>query len=77
MQQLINLLKSVNPNIDYENERGLISDGVIDSLSFVMIFTAIAEKYGIDIPLEEMKSENFDSADAMLKLIERMNHKGQ
>ena len=76
MQQLINLLKSVNPNIDYENERGLISDGVIDSLSFVMIFTAIAEKYGIDIPLEEMKSENFDSADAMLKLIE-MNHKGQ
>ena len=77
MQQLINLLKSVNPNIDYENEKGLISDGVIDSLSFVMIFTAIAENYGIEIPLEEMIPENFDSADAMLKLIERMNNKGQ
>lgn len=72
MQELVELLRAVNPNIDYENGERLISDGIIDSLTFVMIFTAISEHYGISIPFEEMIPENFDSADAMQKLIERV-----
>lgn len=69
---LIKILQSVNSEVDYDNETALITNGVIDSLTFVMIFTEITEEFGIEIPLEKVIPVNFDSVEAMLQLIENV-----
>ena len=72
MDELLSVVKSVIPDIDLCAERRLITDGVINSLSFVMLFTAISDHYGIEIPFDEMVPDNFDSIEAMYSLIMRL-----
>ncbi len=69
---LIKLLQSANSEVDYETETALITNGVLDSLSFVMAFTKITEGFDIEIPFENVTPENFDSVESMLKLIENL-----
>lgn len=75
MDELIGLLREVVPDVDFEKETRLVTDGIISSLSFVMIFSALADHYHIEIPFEEMIPENFDSAEAILTLISKISAK--
>lgn len=72
MDELLSVVKSVIPNIDLFDHHKLVTDGVINSLSFVMLFTAISDHYGIEIPFDDMIPENFDSIEAISALIERL-----
>lgn len=69
MEELLELLKSIKPGVDFEHCDDLIGSGAIESLDMVMIVTQIMQKYEIDIPPEEIIPENFRSAEAILKLI--------
>lgn len=73
MDELISVLESVVPNVDFKTEKKLITDGVINSLSFVMLFSELSDHYHIQIPFEEMIPENFDSLEAMLTLIQKLS----
>ena len=72
MDELITVLKEAIPDVNFETDQKLVTDGVISSLSFVMIFSEISDYYGIEIPFEEMIPENFDSLTAILNLINRL-----
>lgn len=73
MDELLHVLNSVVENVDFNTEQKLITDGIINSLSFVIIFTTISDHYKIEIPFEEIVPENFDSLDAMYNLIQRLS----
>ena len=72
MDELITVLRKAIPDVNFETDQKLVTDGVISSLSFVMIFSEISDYYGIEIPFEEMIPENFDSLTAILNLINRL-----
>ncbi len=72
MTKLIEVLKRVNDQIDYENERNLIEDGLFSSFEILEAISEIEEAYGIELPAFEIKNENFKSAQSMMEMIKRI-----
>ena len=73
MEQLIEILKELHPDVDFENTDGLIDDGILDSLDMVTLVTEINDKFDVSIPAEEIVPENFNSAKALWALIEKLD----
>ena len=72
MEELLEILKNIRPNVDFEHCEDLINSGTLDSVDMVMIMTQIMQKFDLSIPPEEMVPENFNSAKAMYRLIQKL-----
>ena len=72
MDKLMNILGEINPDIDFETEDALIDGGMLDSFDIVTLVAEIDDAYGVQIPAEMLTSENFNSADAIFALIQRL-----
>lgn len=72
MNELIEALKRVNPKIDYENETGLITNKIIDSIDMTSILAELEETFDIEIDMEYIVPENFDSVEAMWDMIQEL-----
>ena len=70
MNELIEALKRVNPKIDYENETGLVSNKIIDSIDMTSILAELEETFDIEIDMEYIVPENFDSVQALWDMIQ-------
>ena len=72
MTKLIEALKRVNDQIDYENEQDLIEDGLFNSFEIIEAISEIEEACGIEVPPKEIKNENFKSAKRIMEMINRI-----
>ena len=73
METLLKILKSMHPEVDFTAEDDLIGNGVLDSLDIVTLITEINAEFDVSIPAEEILPENFNSAEAIYALIERLD----
>ena len=73
MEKLLSILSGIHPEVDFENNEELIDEGILDSLDIVTIVTAIDTEFDVLIPAEEIVPENFNSAKALMALIERLD----
>ena len=73
MEKLLEILSSLHPDVDFENTGDLIDDGILDSLDIVTLVTEINAEFDVAIPAEEIVPENFNSAEALMELIERLD----
>ncbi len=74
MDELLEILQDVNDDVDFENCETLIDDGILDSFAILQIIAALSENYDISIPAAEIIPENFNSAKALLKMVERLQN---
>ena len=70
MDELIEILEDIDPDIDYETEDNLIDGKVLDSLSIITLISNICETFDIEIGPQWMVNENFNSVDAMWTMIQ-------
>ncbi len=75
MEQLLELLKSVRPDVDFENETALIDDGILDSFDVVSIISELDDQFDVQIRITELDPENFNSAEAIWKLVLGLKNK--
>ena len=69
-EKLLNILAEACPEVDFVNETALIDDGILESLDIVMIVTEIMQEFGVELTVDDLLPENFNSVDALLALIE-------
>ena len=72
MEKLLEILKEIRPDVDFENETELIDDGILDSFDVVSIISEIDDAFGVQIRINELDPENFNSAEAIWSLIEKL-----
>ncbi len=72
MEELIEILMEIDPDIDYETYETLVDDGILTSFELVSLVSQIAETFGVRIPPEQIIPENFNSAAGIYKLIETL-----
>ena len=72
MDKLISILKSIRPDVDFETEDALIDDEILSSFDIIAMVSEINVEYGIEIQVDDLLPENFNSAEAILDLIEKM-----
>ena len=73
MEKLIEILTSLHPDVDFATTSDLVDDGILDSLDIVTLVTEIDAAFDVTIPAEEIVPENFNSAEALFALIERLD----
>ena len=72
MDKLLELLQGIRPDVDFENETELIDDGILDSFDVVSIISEIDDVFGVQIRINELEPENFNSAEAIWTLIQKL-----
>lgn len=72
MNELLEILKSVREDIDFEKEEQLIDDSVLDSFDIIGIVSELNDHYEIEISADDLLPENFNSASAILSLVNRL-----
>lgn len=72
MEELIEILKDLHSDVDYDTCETLIDDKILDSFDIVSIVAEIDDKFDVTIPAKELVPENFNSAKALWALIERL-----
>lgn len=70
-QRLLQVLHDAVEDVDFEHEEALVEDGVIDSLDITVLIAALDEAFNVHITTADIEPENFNSAKAMLHLIQR------
>ena len=72
MDELIEILDNLHPEVDFETCTTLIDDKILDSFDIISIISEINETFDVVIPAEEIIPENFNSAQALYALITRL-----
>lgn len=67
--QIIEALKAVRPDVDFEKERAVEGEGLLDSFEVIQFVSEIGDRMKLDIPVEEIVPENFNSLETMEQLI--------
>lgn len=73
MERLIKILQSLHDDVDFAREERLVDDGILDSLDIVTLITEINDEFDVAIPAEEIIPENFNSAEAIMTLIDKLD----
>lgn len=69
MEKLYTLLEEIRPDVDFRNITTLVTDGFIDSFDIVSIIASIEDEFAVEIPVDSMVTENFESAAAIMNLV--------
>ena len=70
-EQLLEILTEIRGDIDFENATRLIDDNILASLDIVAIVGEFNDAFDVEISVEDLVPENFNSVDAMVELITR------
>lgn len=74
MEQLLAIMSEIRPDIDFETEDELIDADILDSFDIIAIVSEVNEQFGIEINVNDLLPENFNSARALYELIEKMQN---
>ena len=72
MEELLEILNDLNPDIDYETEDRLIDGKLYDSYKIITLISMITDTFDIELGPEHLIPENFNSAKAMWDMICRI-----
>ena len=71
MEELMEVLSALKPEIDFTKETELIDEGLLESFDVITLIAELVQ-FGVEIPAEEIVPENFNSAEGIWRLLERM-----
>ena len=72
MKEIIEVLNEVKPGEDYENATNLITNGILTSFDIVTLVSLLNMKFDINISVMDLVPENFESANAILELVNKL-----
>lgn len=73
MNELMEILEELRPDIDFESETQLVTGGLLESFDIVTLVTQLNDAFDIEIKPHHLVPRNFDSPEAMLELIRQLS----
>jgi D-alanine--poly(phosphoribitol) ligase subunit 2 len=74
MEKLMQILGELRPDVDFTTEEKLIDNEVLDSFDIISLVGELNESFDVEIGVEDLIPENFNSAQALMSLIERLQN---
>ena len=75
MNKVLEVLKSIREDIDFEKEERLIDDSILDSFDIIAIVSELNDQFDIEISADDLLPENFNSLKAISDLVSRLQNK--
>lgn len=72
MDKIVEILKNVRDDVDFEKETALVDDGIFDSFDVVGIVSDLQAEYDIEFSINDIVPENFNSVAGIKALVERL-----
>ena len=72
MDEIIEILESLKPGVDYETADNLVDSRVLDSLTILALVPELEDAFDVTIPAVEIVPANFNSAQAIDALVTRL-----
>ena len=70
-ERILEVVKSIHPDVDFENETALIDDEILDSFDVIQIVTELMEEFNIFIDADDIEPENLNSLENIREMVER------
>ena len=67
---VLQILLDIRPDVDFENEKLLIDEKVLDSFDIISIISDLNEAFDIDINVDDLVPENFNTLEAIVDVVE-------
>jgi len=72
MDKVMEILKRMRPDVDFEKEKALVTDGVLDSFDVISLVSELNDEFDIEIASGDMLPANFNSAEAIYAMVKRL-----
>ena len=72
MEDLMEILRDLRPDVDFENETALIDDGILGSFDITALVNEIMDEFDVEISMADLEPENFNSAQAIWEFIQSL-----
>lgn len=72
MDELYEILEECCPSVDFREEKSLIDDEILASLEIVMLVGELSDHYEVEIGVDDLTPENFNSAEAIYAMVKRL-----
>lgn len=76
MNELMVILNELRPDVDFSTETNLLDGGILDSFDMVSLIGDINDTFEVELTFDDIDAENFNSAEAMWSMIERLKSEG-
>lgn len=76
MEELLEILDTIKPGYDFKSSKTLIDDGVLVSMDIIKLISEISDEFDVEIEVTDLVPENFNSVEAMMEMIERLEDEG-
>lgn len=71
-EKILAILSDIRPDIEFDNEENLVSDGILESFDLVQLVATLEEEFDVEIGGRNITKENFDSLDRIALLMESL-----
>ena len=72
MEEIIRILNSVKPGVDFSSSQDFIKEELLNSLEIVILVGKLNDAFDIEIGAADLRPENFKNLDSLQKLIEKL-----
>lgn len=66
------ILEDLHEDIDFDKEKQLVSDKILDSFDLVSLVNELSDEFDIEITAKDFVEENFNSLDALTAMVDRL-----
>lgn len=70
-EKILEILKSVRDDVDFENEKALIDDEILESFDVIQIVTTFMDEFNIFIDADDIEPENLNSFEAICDFVDK------
>ncbi len=74
MEELLKIMSEIRPDIDFSTATQLIDNEILDSFDIVSMVSEINDAFAIEINVNDLLPENFNSAEALYALIQKLQN---
>ncbi len=67
------ILKEIVPTKNLEAVQDIVEGAYIDSFELMALITALSETFGVEVSIDDIVPENFNSLDAMAAMVDRLS----
>ena len=72
MEKIIEILSGLKSGIDFATAENIVTGKILDSIDITTLIAALEDEFDIEIGMEYMDNENFDSASAIWEMVQEL-----
>lgn len=72
MEEILEILGDLHPDVDFENCDSLIDNKILDSYDIVTIISEVEDRLGVVITADKITPANFNSAESIYELVDKL-----